>query len=200
MPTGYTEKIKDGISFKEFALDCARAFGACVLLRDEPGGGEAIPEKFEPSDYHVKALAEAEKELARIDDMTTSEREASAEAEHNQAERYRKNRLKEKRELKAKYLAMLREVDSWEPPTSDHAELKAFMQKQIKESIDWDCGPDFYSKPTVLLSGEDWAAEKRQKALKSINYHTTANIEEIQRTENRNTWIQALRESLSKTV
>lgn len=33
MATGYTSKINEGISFKEFALDCARAFGAKVDIR-----------------------------------------------------------------------------------------------------------------------------------------------------------------------
>jgi hypothetical protein len=32
MPTGYTSAIADGIEFKDFALRCARAFGALVEL------------------------------------------------------------------------------------------------------------------------------------------------------------------------
>jgi hypothetical protein len=35
MPTGYTDKIKDGISFEEFVLSCARQFGACISMRDD---------------------------------------------------------------------------------------------------------------------------------------------------------------------
>ena len=34
MPTGYTYKIGEGASFKEFVMACARAFGACVEMRD----------------------------------------------------------------------------------------------------------------------------------------------------------------------
>ena len=34
MPTGYTADIKDGIDFKTYAMNCARAFGARVMLRE----------------------------------------------------------------------------------------------------------------------------------------------------------------------
>jgi hypothetical protein len=59
MPTGYTADIKNGISFKTFAMNCARAFGACVTLRDEPGGGDKIPEAFEASTYHAQQVEKA---------------------------------------------------------------------------------------------------------------------------------------------
>lgn len=54
MPTGYTADIKDGISFETYAMNCARAFGACVSLRDKPSGGKVIPDAFEPSDLDVE--------------------------------------------------------------------------------------------------------------------------------------------------
>lgn len=41
MPTGYTDAIKDGISFNQFILSCARAFGALITMRDEPS---SVPE------------------------------------------------------------------------------------------------------------------------------------------------------------
>ena len=47
-------------------MNCARAFGACVELRDEPGGGDRIPEAFEPSDYHLKAVEKARSELGMV--------------------------------------------------------------------------------------------------------------------------------------
>jgi len=70
MPTGYTDKINEGITFKTFALNCARAFGACVEFRDEGGGGEVIPEVFHPSDYHLKCQDKAISELQMLNAMT----------------------------------------------------------------------------------------------------------------------------------
>ena len=38
MPTGYTCHIEDGTvtTLRQYALTCARAFGACASMRDEP--------------------------------------------------------------------------------------------------------------------------------------------------------------------
>ena len=58
MPTGFTCDIKDGITFERFALNCARAFGALINMRDDSLDAE-IPDEIKPSDHHVKALAEA---------------------------------------------------------------------------------------------------------------------------------------------
>jgi hypothetical protein len=49
MPTGYTDCVRSGevTEFADFAMKCARAFGACIEMRDEPSG-TPIPEAFEP--------------------------------------------------------------------------------------------------------------------------------------------------------
>ena len=72
MPTGYTAAIKDGISFNEYALSCARAFGALIMMRDEPADAP-IPDEFKPSDYHFKKIEEAKAELARLRAMSPDE-------------------------------------------------------------------------------------------------------------------------------
>ena len=86
MPTGYTAAIKDGIDFKTYAMNCARAFGACVMLRDEPGGGDRIPDAFEPSDYHLKAAEKTRGELAALDTMAPAELERAAARAWDDAE------------------------------------------------------------------------------------------------------------------
>jgi hypothetical protein len=58
MPTGYTAKLmEEGQSFPEFAMRCARNFGALIMMRDE-SLDVPIPEQFEPSDYYRKKLSE----------------------------------------------------------------------------------------------------------------------------------------------
>ena len=69
MPTGYTAEVQKGISFDKYALNCARAFGALVSMRDEPSDKE-IPEKLEPSDYHFKAKATAENNLSTLNSLS----------------------------------------------------------------------------------------------------------------------------------
>lgn len=200
MPTGYTAKIKDGITFNQFAMDCARAFGACVMLRDEPGGGEAIPDKFEPSDYHIKRLAEAKAALAAHEELTQEQRKKAAAKEWDDAETKRFYYLDEAQELRAKYKAMLRNVEAWNPPSPEHQEMKSFMREQISQSIDFDCNEEYYSKPTPRLTAEAWYAAKRAELVRTVNYHETEHAKEVERAESRTCWIQQLRESLKATT
>ena len=64
MPTGYTSDIYDGkdISFREYALKCARNFGAYVEMRDSSLDTE-MPTEFEPSTYYRDKLDEALKRV-----------------------------------------------------------------------------------------------------------------------------------------
>jgi hypothetical protein len=67
MPTGYTAAVADGTitEFPDFAMQCARAFGTLVLMRDEPQDA-AIPEKFEPAGRDKGAMLFHESKFALI--------------------------------------------------------------------------------------------------------------------------------------
>jgi hypothetical protein len=196
MPTGYTEAISKGISFNQYALDCARAFGATVPLRDHPGGGEIIPEKFEPSDYHTRKLAEAQQFLAGLEAMDDQARDASYCRDYRHAEEFRLNGLARIKELREKYEAMLKQVEAWTPPSDDHSNLKQFMRSQILDSVRVDCNDAYYQTPTPVISPAEWLAEKKAHAQRDIEYHTKQQAEEVARTDGRNEWIKQLRESL----
>ena len=199
MPTGYTSDIADGITFEKFALDCARAFGACIMLRDESGGGEKIPERFEPSDYHLKALEKARASLGEAQAMTDEACESAADQEYRDGEASRANNKAKMIGLREKYEAMLARVEAWEPPSADHVGMKEFMLKQITDSIKWDCGYDHYDKPTLRLTGVDWRDKQALKILHDIEYHKKEYAEEVDRTNQRNEWVRLLRESLRVT-
>ena len=81
MPSAYTAAVSDGIDFKTFVLRCARAMGACVSMRDDPLD-VPIPERFEPSDYHVRKTLEAEAQLETLRAMSPAEAETAAAAEY----------------------------------------------------------------------------------------------------------------------
>lgn len=196
MPTGYTADIKDGISFKTFALNCARAFGACVELRDEPGGGDRIPDSFAPSDYHTKALAKARTELAALDLMAPTELERGAAKAYDDAETNRVMQLRAKADQKAAYEAMLAKVQAWVPPTDEHKGMHQFMAEQIISSINFDCDGTYYDTPTVRLTGDQWAAERRASLVRDVDYHTKNHAEEVARAASRTAWVTALRASL----
>ena len=127
MPTGYTADIEKGISFKEYALRCARAFGACIEMRDDPND-KPIPEKFEVSDYHTKALAAAKRKLAEVTKMSIADCEKRAEKEYNQRTKEHNETISKKLALKKKYEDMLAEVRAWKIPSPEHTEFAKFME------------------------------------------------------------------------
>ena len=198
MPTGYTAQIAEGMTFEEFVMRCARGMGACIDLRDEPMSA-LIPDRFEPSDYHLTKRTVAEMELARLSRMSMAEAEDAARAEFLAAQAYHTTHMQKNDNLRQKYEEMLTKVRAWQPPTPDHAGMKKFMVEQLVSSIDFDCDNSYYrDRPPHRLSGPDWLATKMAAAQHDINYHTKEHAEEVERVERRNTWIASLRESLKK--
>lgn len=195
MPTGYTAAIADGITFKEYAMSCARAFGALVTMRDSPSDAE-IPEEFKPSTYNLERLQDARQELSSLERMTMVEANLNAQADHTASELRRAKRLEEIKDLRCKYESMLTECKKYVPPTPDHAEFRAFMIRQIEESIKFDCSTSYCDKPTVLLTGEEWLDQQIKQAKKDIEYHEEEYAKECQRVSERNAWVKALRDSL----
>lgn len=167
MPTGYTSIIKEGVTFEQFVLRCARAMGACIALRDEPVDIK-IP-VFEPSSYSKNKLKEAMLRLEALSfvSVTTSsspiinfisitEATKLAEKEYKDKIAYNKNGMAENNDLFHRYIKMLSMVKAWQPPTPDHAGLKEFMSEQINSSIEFDCDNDYYHKNIPrLLTGEE---------------------------------------------
>lgn len=196
MPTGYTADIKDGISFKTFALNCARAFGACVSLRDETAGGDQIPDEFTPSDYHSKAAQKAREELAALMTMSPKEQQRRADKAWDDAETGRLQMLEERAKTKTAYEAMLSEVNAWTPPTPEHVGMQEFMREQIERSITFDCGGEYGTKPTPRLSGADWATSESARLNRDIGYHEAAHAKEVNKAAERTKWVRDLRGSL----
>ena len=197
MPTGYTANIKDGITFETYAMNCARAFGACISLREESGGGEMIPEQFSPSDYHAKAAQKSRDELQTLLTMTRQELDLEASKAWEDAEARRLARLESSRQQRKAYDEMLGKVDAWNPPTAEHVGLKNFMREQIEQSIQWDCDEEFDSNQTTRMTGEQWAEERTTHLNRDIKYHDRNHIEEVKRVEGRTAWVKALRSALA---
>lgn len=195
MPTGYTDKIKDGIPFNDFIMQCARGMRACVTMCEEPMNKE-IPEKFEPSDYHKKEIMKAKYELSQHQKIDESAAALLARQEYDEQVKRYKNCIEESYQLKEQYNKMLAVVKEWQPPTPEHDGLKRFMIQQLKVSIDFDCGTSYYDKPK-LLSGRDWLSLKISTALHDIDYHTKEDGKERERAASRTTWIRQLRGSLN---
>jgi hypothetical protein len=193
MPTGYTHSISEGISFEKFTLNCAKAFGALISIRDEPSDAP-IPTEIKPSDYNLKALKKAQADLKKYESMKLSEAKLLCQKQYDdELKRIQESELKNAK-LKTDYELMLSKVKKWIPPTPEHEGLKKFMIEQIETSIQWDCGHE-RSKPKKQ-SPEQWLFAKKKQAINDIDYHTKGHNEEVQRCAERTKWIQDLIKSL----
>ncbi len=198
MPTGYTHPIAEGISFQQFTLNCARAFGALIEMRDEPADA-VIPDEFKPSDYNKEALDKARAMLAEVQAMTEEECAIKASAQYEETKKRYETAIQDGLDLLAKYRAMLKQVNEWQAPSDEHKGLKAFMREQITSSIDHDCSGTYYQDQLAklkTLSGEEWRAEQIEAANKGIAYHTKGYAEEVERVNKRTEWVQKLKASL----
>lgn len=195
MPTGYTDAVLTGkiTGLREFALTCARAMGALIMMRDDPMDAP-IPKQFAPNtEYYDERLADARADLAEIMGFSPAECTAKIVEDISAAEEYRDKYLVEKDQDRSRYVAMLEKVEAWETAADG---LKDFMLSQLRDSLKWDCDGDYIPSVPDMMSVDDWRAEKTTKIFKDIAYLQQKIGEEIQRTEERNQWLTALLESL----
>lgn len=199
MPTGYTHDVQTGkvTDFRAFALRCAKAFGACIEMRDEPIG-TPIPDEFEPGTKHFDAqIVRAVKAIDRISSMSDDdcEKEAFAVFQGKAADYEKQARGREEERLR--YKRMLAKVSAWTPPTDDHEGLKSFMQEQLTESIDHDCGGKEYDRYPDRETGKEWRLREFAAARRTVEHSTNGRDKEIERTNERNKWLKDLRGSLA---
>lgn len=199
MPTGYTAFIENDTidNAKDFIMLCARAFGACIDMRDEPLS-KPIPKEFELDTYHAKEIEKAKMRLEQIESMTNEEIQKQCDKEYNKRIDDRIGIKEYRKEMKEKYEKVLSGIKMWNPPTQDHEGLKKFAIKQIEM-----CLPDYnentyfdgienVEKETV----DEWRKRNIESCNNDIEYHKNKWNIEITRWRNRNKWLRDLRESI----
>jgi len=196
MPTGYTaELIEKRMEFNDFVLTCARAFGACIELRDEKLA--PAPRKI-PSNgnYHEEQLEKAIKELEDIDKLHMNSKLDKAKAKQKTNIEYLKKALLEGMETNKRLKDMEDKVIAWIPPTNDHAELKEFMLDQIKISY---ANVEYYEKE--LKTENDLPLSKIVSAIRdslkwSVDYHGEYADKDKNLNKDRSEWLDKLYVSL----
>lgn len=198
MPTGYTAAVQDGTitELRPFAMQCARAFGALISMRDEPYDAK-IPQKFEPDTrYYDERIAETQEKLLKLPVMSPAECDAAAAADHAQAMTSWRERGQTREIHRQRYADMLSKVHAWQPPEAVTG-LKDFMIEQITKSIDFDCNVGKYD-PGPAAKGDEWQAAQMKDAQRDLSYGLEERAKEIARTADRNLWLDALRVSLAE--
>ena len=197
MPTGYTAGIENDISFEDYLLSCARAFGACDHQRND--SMKAKPKLRDVSDHYEENILEMEAELGAIRSMNREQREKYGQELKDEYIAYAQKSFNEKVLLKNKYDAMLAKVQAWNPPTPDHANLKQFMIDQINDSIRYDCDTAYTLEKLTEATNAKPVALVEEKAAgyeSSIKFYEEEWAKEKQRVEEDNRWISALYDSL----
>jgi len=204
MPRGITAAIYEGkdVTRDEFLMRVARSFSLAIMQReDDPGA----PLKRDEGDtkYHDEKIAEAQALLAELDGLSINDAQVRAVNERAEAE----VRMREGREgnvrLRSRYEAMIREVEAWEPEPLV-AYLKEGALKQLRDSIDFDCGKPGeelkYWPVLPPLDASEWLNQKREKARKDIEYHREQKAKRQKIADERNEHIDAFYRSIGSGI
>jgi hypothetical protein len=194
MPTGYTAGIADGkiTTLEQYAMACARAFGALVKMRDDPFDAP-IPEEMKVDNYYVTSAKEKNEAYEAFIALDQLGLESLHQKEIADAWEYFNKSKAEKKVQADRYAVMLVLAKNWKPPSDDFRTFKEFMVSQIEQSLHFDI---YDSKPPENISFKDWLAAKREKMAYEVSYAFKALEEETGRVNKANKWIRALRESL----
>lgn len=196
MATGYTASVQDGTttSFREFAIKCARAFGANILMRDD--SMDAPIREYEPNTWNKERLEKAREAFYAAEQMTLEEAAMELASERERVAKRRTEAQATSDSQRQRYEAMLAKVREWKPPTEQHERMKQFMIEQLTESIRFDC-QDMSDWHTVKAeTPEEFKAQVIEKAVQDMEYHTEEWKKEQLSTRERNEWNKALFESL----
>lgn len=197
MPTGYTSAVADGTmtDFADFAMQCARAFGATITMRDDPMSAP-IPERFEASDYHRTELKKTLARLERLARMSPIEAQTECQAFNAMRLRAWAESCDRRAIQRARYQAMVGQAMAWAPPTSEHEGLKRFMIQQLSESIDIDCSSKYGPLYPTPMRWPEWLEREREQVRHDIAYHSRNLADDVRRANERTSWVLDLRGSL----
>ena len=193
MPTGYAEAIKDDITLEQYAMRCARAWGALIMMRDDPLDAP-IPEEIPPTTWYKEHLKEEQDRLALLESLSIEDASSMNLMEFNKAMEVYEKRMQGKTILRQKYIAMRNKVSAWEV-SEPYLSFKSFMIEQIDTSMEGDCNVKYEQTP-VLIDTQQWLQEQIAQTQKQIAYFTEQDAEEVARCADRNAWLRGLREAL----
>ena len=192
MPTGYTYLINDkpDLTFKEFALTCARAFGACLDQRDDPMDVKPKKKELDIS-YHTDSIKEIKKQ------KTPTKSEFNKYVSKTVADTNKS--IQDKKDLKSRYTNMLNKVNAWNIPSVEHDGLKKFMISQIESSIEFDCSTNYEEdrlKSIKELTYSQYKKDIKESNANGLKYHTEQIEKETKSVKSANDWIDKLYKSL----
>lgn len=190
MATCFTGPLLErDVPFAEFALDCATGLD---YLYAESG---ECPEKLELNPSYLERVQDAAAEYDLVRALTPDGAEQAARHEHEQRLESRREYREQQAAKLLVYSKMLEQVRAWKPPTIAHSCLKAYMHRQLMESIEHDCGPTL-TEDYVPLTGEAWLDQAKADTLRVLQMRQQDYAQAVERINKRNAWLALLRVSL----
>lgn len=199
MPTAYTAILgeREDMKLKDFAMLCARNFGVLIEMRDDPLTAP-IPERLEVDKLYKENYDKAVKAYNDFMALSDSGKAEYLERDYNKAvEGYlqrEEKRLKEIGVLRQRYEKMLSKISKWAAPTPEYKNLRAFMIKQIQDSIEFDCSEHHISIPDK----KTWCDIDRYKLVlaKNVAFFKGRYESQVKAVAEKNKWLSDLIESL----
>ena len=189
MVTGYTMKLDEGgKSAKDWILeDLARAFGICVMLRDDNSymSKEEILSKLkdDSSTYHKRGIIEAKTNLVKYATMSENDWQKILDEENLKIVASNMESMRKANELKKLHDKTILDLEKVIEKTSDAITMKVcgFGIQQLN-LVEDECKP-YISKEQTDLDG--FKAGKIEVANRDIEYHTKEEKEQSEREEGR---------------
>lgn len=191
MPTGYTAPVEDGeiTELKDFAANCARAFGAFVHQRDSTGRTLTYPSPPSDDSYYVEALARAGAKMAEWPTLSEEEKYARWSDEVRRIEQDREDSVREYVEKNARYDAMLAQVEAVAVP-EELRNFKDFMVQQLTDSKYTDSS-SYYTTQDFY----EWCDAQYPRFVKDVSYYSDQLAKELERYRERVEYINLMRDT-----
>jgi len=203
MATGYTDFIKESnVTFEQFATRCMRAFGACVMQREDSLDIKPAM-RVADNDFHIHCLRRAYKNRHTVKHLTPSQISHRTLKKLQTDLKYHTKAIKDAEKLRKEYTRLLNDVNNWQAPTPDHIRFKEFMTEQLSSSITFDCGTEYHSKEIRRLIEDiiNFSPESSRKELLKMYDHDVEYAhkhikEENDRVTKANDWMTAVFNSI----
>lgn len=190
MPTGYTADLYDDkpVTFEDFVLTCARAFGAFMYQRDSDRKDAPKLLEYDPDNWNEQGLKKAFAKVERLKKMSPEDIDREYLAYVSEKTEYARDTERNRAAMRVRYEQMLRQVQDWDVSGAKGTlvvNLKKFMVEQLEQSIEHDTSPMRYA-PTMYNSAMEWYNEEVAHAKHDLVYHKQKIEEEKVRVQKQN--------------
>ena len=204
MPTGYTAGILDGTitTFEQFVLQCSRAFGATIHMRDESLDTPYEPRT--PSEYYSTSLQSQREELEKMKTISDEEIVQEYESLLRESLEYHEGELEKTKSNLEKLNSLLESAKSWIPPTEEHDGIREYMIDQLELTIKADGDLSYHVDKIIQAKKEieegidpQVYRKERIKGIEDrISYYEIEHQKELERCKQSNRWMESLLESI----